>query len=211
MGNLKVNGKARCKFTADLMEIIISVSTEGETAAYAIRKGKKETEKVLNLLVELGIDLSKVKMKTEDVTEPRYYNDDEGYRFEKKVSFMTKADLKLLERLSAEISEREIDATYRECFGLTDSVNIGKQVLRAALLESRKKAELIAETFGQKIVGIELAKCDDYRGDDEEDVYDTKFFLAPNSGPECLDSLSEQLSPDTIIVEKSVDVSWIVE
>lgn len=47
MGKIKVRGSAKREFIADVMNVDISVYTDGETAASAIKKGKKETEKVL--------------------------------------------------------------------------------------------------------------------------------------------------------------------
>ena len=209
MGNLKLRGNAKREFTADLMEVTVSVSTDGETAAYAIKKGKKETEKILKLLVELGADLSRVIMTNENVSEPSRYSDDGFYTFQKSISFMTQADLDLLERLSCGIIEREIDATYRERFCLSNAENVSKQVLQEALLDSRKKAEVMAETLGQKITGVESVKCDEYNDDDED--AEIRYCLCSEQESEIGGSLATQLSPGTITVEKHVDVSWIVE
>ena len=41
MGKIKINGSAKKEFKADIMKVDISISTEGETAASAINKGKK--------------------------------------------------------------------------------------------------------------------------------------------------------------------------
>lgn len=211
MGKLKLRGHTKRKFTADLMEVTISISTDGETAAYAINKGKRETEKVLKLLVELGIDLSKVKMINEYVSEPSRYDDEEWYSFEKSISFISQANLTLLERLSSGIVEREIDAIYRERFCVSNAENVEKQVLQEALLDSRKKAEAMAETLGQRITGIESAKCDGYEGDNEEEDDGIRFFSKGFVVDKYPDSLAEQLAPGTIVIEKSIDVSWIVE
>ena len=200
MGKLKLRGYAKRNFTADLMEVTLTVSTDGETAAYAINKGKKESEKVLELLAELGVDLSKVMMKNESVSEPSRYHDNDCYGFEKNISFMTNASLQLLERLSLGIAEREINATYRERFCLSNADNISKQVLQDALIDSRKKAEAVAETLGQRVVGIDSAKCDEYRNDDnDEDVSYCMKYTEREYAAGVL--LADQLSPDKIEVE----------
>jgi len=91
-----------------------------------------------------------------------------------------RANLGLLEKLSLGITEAEIDATYRERFCLSNADDVRKQVLQEALADSCKKAEAVAETLGQKVVGIETAQCDEYRDDeDEEDAVAYKLF--PNS------------------------------
>ena len=85
MGKLKITGNAKKEFKADAMEITITIATDGETSAHALNKGKKETEKLLQLLVDIGIDLSSVTMKRDSISGPGRYNDDKLYRFEKNI------------------------------------------------------------------------------------------------------------------------------
>ena len=87
MGKIKINGSAKKEFKADIMKVDISIATAGETAASAINKGKKETEKLLQLLVDLGFELSKVSMENDHVSNPSRYDDDKCYHFEKEISF----------------------------------------------------------------------------------------------------------------------------
>ncbi|MDO4756141.1 MAG: SIMPL domain-containing protein [Parabacteroides sp.] len=206
MGKLKITGNAKKEFKADAMEITITIATDGETSAHALNKGKKETEKLLQLLVDIGIDLSSVTMKRDSISGPGRYNDDKLYRFEKNICFMSDANLTTLEMLSSGIIKDELNATYTENFCLYNTENAKKEVLQDALLDSKKKAEAIAETLGQKITGIDCAKCDEYDDDDVE-LLKPKMCLQEGVGG----SLATQLSPDMITIEKSIDVSWIVE
>lgn len=205
MGKIKINGSAKKEFRADIMKVDISISTEGETAASAINKGKKETEKILQLLVDLGFELSKVSMENDHVSNPSRYDDDKCYHFEKEISFTSSANLALLESISAGIIRDEINATYNETFCLSNFESAKKSVLQEALLDSKKKAEIIAETLGQKVVGIESAKCDEY-SDDVGDGIEYMCCEQERGG-----SLASMLSPDTISVDKSIDVTWIIE
>ena len=205
MGKIKINGRAKKEFKADIMKVDISIATEGETAASAINKGKKETEKLLQLLVDLRFELSKVSMENDHVSNPSRYNDDKCYHFEKEISFTSSANLALLESISDGIIRNEINATYDETFCLSNIESAKKSVLQDALLDSKKKAEIIAETLGQKVVGIESAKCDEY---EEEDLEEKIHYLREMPAGS---SLATMLSPDTISVDKSIDVTWIIE
>lgn len=205
MGQIKINGFAIKEFKADIMTVSISVSAKGETAAIAVKKGKKETEKILQLLVDIGLDLSKVKMKKDKVSEPNRYDGD-LYTYEKDISFSTETNLSILELVSNGIVNREINAAYTEFFSLSYIQEAQKEVLQEALLNSEKKAKAIAEALGQKIIGIESAKCNKY--DDEDEV------LMPHAmsvRDYCDSSLEVQLSPDTVNIERSIDVAWLVE
>ncbi len=205
MGKIKINGSAKKEFKADIMKVDISISTAGETAASAINKGKKETEKLLQLLIDLGFELSKVSLKNDHVSNHSRYNEDKCYHFEKEISFTSSANLALLESISDGIIRNEINATYNETFCLSNIETAEKLVLQDALLDSKKKAEIIAETLGQKVVEIESVKCDEYErlefGERERTLIEM-----PAGG-----SLATMLSPDTISVDKSIDVTWIIE
>ena len=196
---------AQKEFKADVMSVDISISTDGETSVSAITKGKRETEKLLRLLVDLGLELSKVSMKNDSVSKPSRYDDDKYYHFEKEISFTSSADLALLESISDGLIKNEINATYDETFYLSNIESAKKDVLQDALLDSKKKAEIIAETLGQKVVGIESAKCDEY---EEEHFKESVHFLREMlSGS----SLATMISPDTISVDKSIDVTWNIK
>ena len=103
MGKIKVNGSAKKEFKADVMKVNLSVSTAGETSASAITRGKKETEKLLRLLVNMGIELGDVTMKRDRVSEPSRYNDDDLFHFSKEIVFATDTNLATLELLSSGI------------------------------------------------------------------------------------------------------------
>lgn len=205
MGKIKVHGNAKKEFKADTMMVDISISTAGETSAIAITKGKKETEKVLQLLVNLKFELSKVSMEHDRVSSPGRYDDDKYYHFEKEISFTSSADLALLESISDGLIKNEINATYDETFYLSNIESAKKSVLQDALLDSKKKAEIIADTLGQKVVGLESAKCDEY----EEEEFEHKVtYICQETATR---SLASRLSPDIIIVDKSIDVTWNIE
>lgn len=205
MGKIKVNGSAKKEFKADIMRVDISISTAGETSASAINKGKKETEKVLQFLVDLGFELSKVSMEKDRVSNPSRYDDDKYYHFEKEISFTSSANLAVLESISDGFIKNEINATYDETFYLSNIESAKKSVLQDALLDSKKKAEIIAETLEQKVVGIESVKCDEY---EEEDLEEKVHYLREMPAGS---SLATMLSPDTISVDKSIDVTWNIE
>lgn len=207
MKQIKVKGYAKKEFVADIMEIRISISTRGETPSIALNKGKRETERVLQLLVDIGLDLANISMINDEVSEPSRYDDEKTFHFEKDVSFKTNVNLEMIEKISSGIMDEEINATYTESFALMDHASAEKNVLQSALIDAKKKAEAIAETLGQKVVGIECAKCDDYNDEENEDSMVHKLCLCEGSGS----SLASKLSPRTIQIDKSIDVAWIIE
>ncbi len=206
MGKIKINGSAKKEFKADVMSVNLSISTSGETSASAIMRGKKETEKLLRLLVDMGIDLGDVTMKGDRVSEPSRYNDDDLYHFSKEIVFAADANLATLELLSSGIISEEINTTYSETFCLSDTASAHNEVLQEALLDAKKKAEEIAKILGQKVIGIEEARCDAYEDDEPEEV-----VYKMSCAGRCEESLASKLSPDTVSIARSIDVIWNIE
>ena len=206
MGKIKVNGSAKKEFKADVMKVNLSVSTAGETSASAITRGKKETEKLLRLLVDMGIELGDVTMKRDRVSEPSRYNDDDLFHFSKEIVFATDTNLATLELLSSGIINEEINATYSESFCLSDTASAHNEVLQEALLNAKKQAEEFAKTLGQKVIGIEEARSDAYEDDEPEEVV---YKMSKPCGRD--ESLAAKLSPDTVSIARSIDVIWNIE
>lgn len=206
MGKFKIKGNAEKEFIADLMKVNIEISTLGETSASAIGKGKKESEKTLKLLSDLKVELSKVSMTSDKVLKPYHCNDDKFYHFEKNISFVTAANLTLLEALSDGIIQNEINATYNETFYLSNVEAANKAVIKEALLDAKKKAEALAQTLEKKVFGIESATCDDY----EAKKSLTKSISLSDSYIGST-SLATKLSPDVIRISKSIDTVWIID
>lgn len=207
MGQIKVRGSAKREFIADVMNVDVSVYTDGETAASAIKKGKKETEKVLELLESLGIDLSGVRMETDSVNAPSRYDDSGQYRFEKEISFGASANLSLLEAISNGIAKQEINAVYDEVFHLANSTEANKIVLQEALANSKNKAEAIAEGLGKAVLSMESAKCDDFRDSDDNIEYEAEW----SEREQAPKAAAEKLSPNVIVINKNIDVVWITD
>ncbi len=206
MGKIKIRGSANKEFKADIMKVNISISAFGETPASAISQGKKETEKVLQLLAGMGMDIAKVTMKSDTLSEPSRYDDEDFYYFEKRISFTTDANLAVIDSLSAGIANKKINATYNEVFNLSFIQSAKDEVLREALMNAKKKAEEIAGTLGKKVIGVEEIKGEDFEEIDNEELFCEKYFPGNASG-----MLAPQLSPDTVSIEKSINVIWIVE
>ncbi|MCQ2460210.1 MAG: SIMPL domain-containing protein, partial [Ruminococcus sp.] len=79
-----------------------------------------------------------------------------------------------------------------------------KLVLTEAIKDSRRKAELIAETLGQKITGLEEA---DFEYAEEIQLMRSAPMLKANS----CDSLASQLNNPVQTISKNISMVWISE
>ncbi|MBQ7822051.1 MAG: SIMPL domain-containing protein [Clostridia bacterium] len=202
MGKIKMTGTAKRELKADIMNITITVSDTNKTSFLAIEEGKKQTEKVLQLLIGLGFDISDITMDKE-VVEKSYKED--VYVFEKRISVKTAADMMILELISDGIAKNGVNAIYDEEFGLSDFARVKSEVLREALMDSRRKVTVIVDALGKKIVGLESAQyADCCKWIDEQRGHGMLLR-------EGHDSLSSKLSPGVILVKEEMEVTWMID
>ena len=204
MGKINVKGNAAMEFTADIMELSLTVNVESASAVTAAEKGKSQTEALLKTLAELGLDLKEIAMKSESVSEQRSYNGNPPvFRFTKDLELKAAASLPMLEAISAAIIKNNIPAHYSENFALSNLSECENKVIQAALADAKAKAELIASATGGKIIGLDSAEYE-YCGESAccEAVYAKE--LTRGAEP-----LAAKLSPDKITVKKEIKTVWL--
>ena len=207
MGKISVKGSAAMEFTADVMELSLTVNAESASAVTAAQKGKAQTEALLKTLAELGIDLAEMAMKSESVSEQRGFNGNPPtYRFTKNMELKTAASLPLLEEISAAIVENNIPAHYSESFALSNRGDCENQVITAALADARAKAELIASATGGRITGLDSAEYEYCDG--------AAVMCCKGAAGELMrgaEPLAARLSPDKVTVSKEIKTVWTAE
>lgn len=207
MGKIKITGTAKREVAADVMNIIIAISAKGKTPELAIREGKEDVEKLLQLLVNLGIDITKVEMQEEEVSDGSRYSDDKSeYKFSKRVNIKAALNLKLLETLGTGIADNRISAVYVENFYYSNERSLERELVREALMDSREQAFSLAEALGQSVKGMEEIIGEEYGSV-------TGYHEAEMSCPYMFggDSLSAELAPHVLEFEKKINVIWLVE
>lgn len=210
MGTIKVIGKAEKEFTADIMEIVIEINVANPDYSKTLSQGNEETEKLLKILTDSGYNITDILLNKEDVSQDESESGKKYYEFNKAISFTTGASPANLVALSDELCKNKIKASYDHTFKLSNRKELENAVLKEALTDSRKKAEMISETFGQKITGIEKVDCDlrYYAVYAESNKGDLDAILRCRTTNY---SLSEKISPDKIKLSKEIEVTWIME
>ena len=101
---------------------------------------------------KLGIEPNCFQLESDYVREE--YSNKNNYSYSKKLSLEIKADLPVLSKLTSLLAELS-DVEYDVDFELSDEIEKEKQVIDAAIKNSRDKAEMIASSLGKKIQGVD--------------------------------------------------------
>ena len=105
------------------------------------------------------------------------------------------------------------DISFSTLYRVSNEAFLNKIVLKDAIEDSRKKAELLAESMGTRIIGIETANLS---GDndvydltkDEEDNEPEVYYMTRNTKSE---RLSDKLKPNNIPIRQEVKIVWLTE
>lgn len=205
MGTLRVRGTAECRFPADIFTVHIEVLASGETSGAAIAAGKEQTELLLSRMQErLGLQPDSFRLQDESVRQT--YGEKPCYQFTKGISAEIAADLAALERMT-ELLGTLSETEYHISYALSDLAGKEQQVLRSAVEDSRRRAEMIAAAVGQKICGIEDVNCEYAGGND----LCTDRMLAKCEGAVLRNGLADRLMKPEQTVSKEVQIVWRTE
>ena len=104
------------------------------------------------------------------------------------------------------LKKEDFDSDLSIRYFTSNILDIHKELLREAIEDSKAKAEIIASTMGQKIIGIDKVLFGDQFGriETEEDFFEKKIHCIGSS-------LSDELSADKQAVKENVEVDWIIE
>ncbi len=203
VGVLKVKGSAKQDYEIDRFIIKTRIKASDKSSGEAITLGKKRTEAFLHLMKDrLGIDPSDIIAG--DYIVSHGYGVQPEYGFSRELSICVISDLAFVEEMTT-LLEGLSDVEYEIEFSLSNEQEKSKEVLSAAIADSASKAEIIAQSLGQKIIGVgsvdfdyseselpmlhSLAKCDE--------VYGT--------------SLASSLKIPTKTISRSICIEWEVE
>ncbi len=153
MGKLNIIGTAERKIQCNAMHIYLTFSAGGITSAKASETVMQNCDSFLTMLKEKQIDISHIFL--ENLHTERSYSKKEEYRSERKIRLDFAFDMSLLNQFDFWIQNAQSDILLHTEFYISNLAEIRKELLKEAVEDSRKKAEMLADTMNQKITGFE--------------------------------------------------------
>lgn len=202
MSKLSVRGSADMDFTVDLFKVTITIRATAPSTGEVIQSGKKKTEQFLSIMKEkLNIEPDSFQLEADSVREE--YNNKNNYSYSKKLSLEIIADLAALSKITSLFGELN-NVEYDVDFDFSDEAEKERQVIDAAISNSREKAEIIASSLGKTIKGVdeisfEHPSCGRHRN------------VAKSVCVDDVPDLETMLKNPTKTITKSIYIDWIME
>lgn len=115
--------------------------------------------------------------------------------------------MSVLNHIKEILKKENFDADLGIYNYISNILDIHKELLKEAIVDSKAKAEIIASTMNQKIIGIDKVLFGDKYGriETEEEFFEEHVHALRGS------SLSDELTADTQTVKECVEVDWVIE
>lgn len=210
MGKLTIEGRASKEYAYDRMEISVTFwATEGATAT-ALKRVTEQSEEFLGILDKAGIPPETVRIGADSV-EKCSFDSKLQVEAERELTLCVPFNMDTLNFVRDTVQKNALDARIDTEYKFSDPDAIHAELIRLALEDSKEKANAIAETMGQKVVGVKTLLAGNVRG---KNVIMPPMRLAEgNSG--CYEELSALLSrrvqAPVSTENESVEVVWLIE
>ena len=208
MGKIHADGHAKQELNADMVKVILKFEANNKNSTEALFDVTEQCERFLGQLHEAGYDLGKIHLSDDDV-DKNTYSDDYDYDASRSITVKMPFDIKRYNGLLDMVRQGRYDVSIDTNYFASNIDEVRENLLQKAVLHSRRKAEKIAETTKQKVVGCEKVNIDrEYGGYDEDDI-DYLESAIPTLG--CALRHSNEIGSPTIEVEVTVHVIWDIE
>lgn len=211
MGKLTIEGRASKNYAYDQMNVSVTFHSRMKTASQALKTVMQQSELFLEKLDAAGIAPESVRIGKDSTEEETY---------QKPYNVLAKRELKIETAFSMDfanyirhlVEENELDAEIKTDYSFSDQEKIRAELIRLALEDSKTKASDIAQTMGQKLIGIESVVVGN-------DRVKPLVYPASRRGKECgegyydemLMMLSRRVQAPTTDRSESVEVVWLIE
>ena len=214
MGKILVVGRAERECEPDYCKVRIKIGVRGKTSSDVSKRSSELCEKILGEFETIDINPEDFMITNDEIdTCSRYDSNETMYRSEKTLVIEFEKNMVLVNTIRGIIEKGYDSITLDVSYGISDENKKYKELLKDAINDSRSKAELLAESMGVKIVGIDNANLSD-----DDDVFDltledeeeeTVHYM--RSLPGSAYGLSDRLKSDTVSLKQEVRIVWLSE
>lgn len=210
MAELTVKGVATKEVVCDLVQYSFSFEKDGKSIAEAVKQLDEELEKFLTVFQNEGIEPSMFTMGSTSSDKKYRYDSDEDenpYEAKRSIYLSMKLEAATTNAILQIIADEFVDVEFRESHSVSNVEGIHKELLHLAMEDSKRKAEMIAECAGKKVLGI--VKVDaNYQDHEEMEIQERERGICYMRK---MPRKADVLMADTQEFSESVEVIWLLE
>ena len=171
----------------------------------AVEGVERDMEKTLEALKNFGVAIEHIHVEKDSVDEGYSQKDIAVFECERKVRFRVKANNAFTNRVMDILKNKQISALVDTNYYYSEEQKLRKELLKEALLDSKSKAELLAEANQQILQGIEKIEEIGIH----EDPLD--FMCIGQAKYTERKSLSDHLGTKELNIEAEILLTWNIQ
>jgi uncharacterized protein YggE len=202
MAILRIKGTAEKEYHYDVMTITVTFRAMDHSSAKALDEVMKQSESFLETLQENGVDISQLQLGRNELSEYSYK--DELNIASRGIKIRTDFNMAFLNDLNEMLSDKRFDILMDTSYEISNENELRDNLIKEAIEDSKKIAELACSVTGQKIVGIKKIDLGDTVGAYLEE---SRLKLCSPSASR----LSDMMQSPTTTLDESVTVIWEIQ
>ena len=207
-GKIFVKGKASGKYACDKVRITITFRGRGISGAETSETVTKQCEQFLQKAAQSGMDLSKIRLENDKITQPAYH-DEEQAAASRTIEFDSDAGTAVIGCVLEVIQQEHLDVDLSTEYYLSGEDELRKSLRENAVADSRANAELLARAAGRTITGVDMIDLSERhprpmrssRDLSEQEFQQLSRYMATHS---------RKLSMPEKELEEEVEVTWLI-
>lgn len=205
MGEIEVKGYAEKKVSYDIIEIIIAFCNKSADVSRASENVLHECEKFLEIIEKDGVNINEIKI-VEDSVDRNSYGEEITYDATRKIKIDIDFNMPMVNHIRQILLDEKMNAEFTSKYKLSNTAEIHEELMRMAMVDSKAKAETLAEVLNQRVVGIVTAS----KNGRETSVVNKMSRNGTLPIPSFL-TKSDRLQADTTTESEEITVTWKVE
>lgn len=209
-GIIEVKGKAERKIDADIVKYVLCFQAKDLYLSKAIETVDKHCEIFLGAIETLGVDNKRI-MLLDDSIDERQYDEGNMKSVKRMIGFQINVSAAFHNALLDIIQSNDLNVQLSVDYSYSHANELAEELVKEAVINSRKMAQLIAEANHQKVIGIhrvtddifdrKIFFCED--DDDDDDWNEIPAFIKKRR--------SDDLATKKLTISESVKIQWRIE
>lgn len=206
MGKLSIVGKATHEYPYDTVEVTVSFEVHENSTSAALEKVLNQCEDFLAEMNKDGISMDSIRIGNDSV-EQDYDDNKSDVCATRKITMCVPFNMEFTNHIMTLIQDKHYNVDIDTDYSISNITEIHNNLIKEAIEDSKQKAKFIAESMGQKIIGVDSVKIgEQYNNHVHRMICEThqNFFKC------CELEYSNMIQSPVTKESESVEVVWLI-
>ena len=207
MGKLSIVGKATHEYDYDTVEVTVRFQVHENSTSAALEKVLNQCEDFLAVMHKDGVSMDNIRIG-DDYVKQEYSDKKFNVCAKREIKMRVPFNMEFKNHIMTLIQDKHYDVDIDTNYIISNITEIHNNLIKEAIEDSRQKATFIAESMGQKLIGVRSVKIGEHY-DDRIDwmVCEQERSLCSSKSLNYSNMIQSPVKKES----ESVEVVWLIE